>query len=49
VAGGDLVAFNEPHAAFFPADPPARMTVQVPLPHGLPISIGCIAVVADGT
>ena len=35
---------NELFAAFFPADPPARMTMQVPLPRGLLISIGCVAV-----
>jgi 2-iminobutanoate/2-iminopropanoate deaminase len=29
---------------FFPVDPPARMTMQVPLPKGLLISIGCVAV-----
>ena len=38
---------NELFAAFFPSDPPARMTMQVPLPHGLLISIGCTAVVDD--
>jgi 2-iminobutanoate/2-iminopropanoate deaminase len=31
---------------FFPTDPPARMTMQVPLPRGLLISIGCTAVEA---
>jgi 2-iminobutanoate/2-iminopropanoate deaminase len=36
---------NELFAEFFPTDPPARMTMQVPLPHGLLISIGCIALV----
>ena len=30
---------------FFPNDPPARMVMQVPLPKGLLISIGCVAVV----
>jgi hypothetical protein len=34
---------NERLAEAFPADPPARMVVQAPLPHGLRISIGCIA------
>jgi hypothetical protein len=29
----------------FPNDPPARMVMQVPLPHGLLISIGCVALV----
>jgi hypothetical protein len=35
--------FNELYAEFFPVDPPARMTMQVPLPRGLLISIGCVA------
>lgn len=35
---------NEVFAEAFPADPPARMTMQVPLPHGLLISIGCVAI-----
>jgi 2-iminobutanoate/2-iminopropanoate deaminase len=36
---------NEVFAATFPADPPARMTMQVPLPLGFLISIGCVALV----
>jgi 2-iminobutanoate/2-iminopropanoate deaminase len=36
---------NEVFAATFPADPPARMTMQVPLPLGWLISIGCVALV----
>ena len=36
---------NELYAEFFPTDPPARMTMQVPLPRGLLISIGCTAVI----
>jgi 2-iminobutanoate/2-iminopropanoate deaminase len=36
---------NELYAQFFPTDPPARMTMQVPLPRGLLVSIGCTAVV----
>jgi 2-iminobutanoate/2-iminopropanoate deaminase len=36
---------NEVFAETFPTDPPARMTMQVPLPHGLLISIGCVALV----
>ena len=32
---------------FFPSEPPARMTMQVPLPRGLLISVGCTAVVED--
>jgi 2-iminobutanoate/2-iminopropanoate deaminase len=39
---------NELFAEFFPAEPPARMTMQVPLPRGLLVSIGCTAVVDDG-
>ena len=35
---------NELFAEAFPVDPPARMTMQVPLPRGLLISIGCVAV-----
>ncbi len=43
----DFVELNELYAGFFPAEPPARMTMQVPLPRGLLISIGCIALL-DG-
>lgn len=42
---GSFAELNELYAEFFPADPPARMTMQVPLPRGLLISIGCTAVV----
>jgi 2-iminobutanoate/2-iminopropanoate deaminase len=38
---------NELFAQFFPTNPPARMTMQVALPPGLLISIGCIAVLAE--
>src|SRR5215204_4499155 len=31
-------------AEFFPSEPPARMTMQVPLPLGLLISIECTAI-----
>jgi 2-iminobutanoate/2-iminopropanoate deaminase len=34
---------NRLFAEFFPENPPARMTMQVPLPKGLLISIGCVA------
>jgi 2-iminobutanoate/2-iminopropanoate deaminase len=37
---------NELVGEFFSANPPARMTMQVPLPKGLLISIGCVAAVA---
>jgi 2-iminobutanoate/2-iminopropanoate deaminase len=36
---------NELYAEFFPREPPARMTMQVPLPRGLLFSIGCTALV----
>jgi 2-iminobutanoate/2-iminopropanoate deaminase len=38
---------NDLFAEFFPTDPPARMTMQVPLPRGLLISIGCVAITDD--
>jgi 2-iminobutanoate/2-iminopropanoate deaminase len=44
----DISAFGEVNEIFgetFPADPPARMTMQVPLPLGLLISVGCVALV----
>jgi 2-iminobutanoate/2-iminopropanoate deaminase len=34
---------NRLFAEFFPENPPARMTMQVPLPKGFLISIGCVA------
>jgi 2-iminobutanoate/2-iminopropanoate deaminase len=39
-------AVNEIFAETFPHEPPARMTMQVPLPMGLLISVGCVAIVA---
>jgi 2-iminobutanoate/2-iminopropanoate deaminase len=42
---GDFAELNRLFAEHFPADPPARMTMQVPLPRGLRISVGCVAVV----
>lgn len=39
----NLAALNALFAEFFPHDPPARMTITVPLPKGLLISIGCVA------
>jgi 2-iminobutanoate/2-iminopropanoate deaminase len=47
---GDLSYFGEVNALFaryFAASPPARMTMQVPLPKGLLFSIGCVATVGD--
>lgn len=40
-----FVELNQLYAEFFPSEPPARMTMQVPLPRGLLISIGCTALV----
>jgi 2-iminobutanoate/2-iminopropanoate deaminase len=40
---GQFDAVNRQFAEFFPDNPPARMTMQVTLPLGLLISIGCIA------
>jgi len=39
----DFAELNDLYAEFFPSEPPARMTMQVPLPRGLLISIGCVA------
>ncbi len=44
---GDFAELNELFGEFFPAEPPARMVMQVPLPLGLRISIGCVALVED--
>jgi 2-iminobutanoate/2-iminopropanoate deaminase len=44
----DVSCFPELNRLFaekFPTGPPARMTMQVPLPKGLLISIGCVAAV----
>jgi 2-iminobutanoate/2-iminopropanoate deaminase len=44
----DVANFPEVNRLFeeyFPRDAPARMTMQVPLPKGLMISIGCVAAV----
>ena len=40
----DFPEMNALFAEFFADDPPTRMTMQVPLPRGLRISIGCVAV-----
>jgi 2-iminobutanoate/2-iminopropanoate deaminase len=37
---------NDAFGEFFSEDPPARMTLQVPLPLGLLVSIGAVAVPA---
>jgi 2-iminobutanoate/2-iminopropanoate deaminase len=41
----EFPSVNEVFAEAFPVDPPARMVMQVPLPLGLLISIGCVAIV----
>ena len=38
---------NQLFAEFFPTNPPARMTVNAPLPMGLKFSIGCVAALPD--
>ena len=46
----DLANFplvNQLFAEFFPANPPARMTVNAPLPLGLKFSIGCVAALSE--
>ena len=42
---GDFGELNELFGTFFAENPPARMTMQVPLPKGLLISIGCVAAI----
>jgi 2-iminobutanoate/2-iminopropanoate deaminase len=42
---GEFAAVNEAFAEAFPHEPPARMVMQVPLPLGLLISVGCVAIV----
>ena len=47
----DVASFpelNELFGEFFSVDPPARMTMQVPLPRGLLVSIGCVAAIDGG-
>ena len=41
----DFAELNELYGEFFATDPPARMTMQVTLPRGLLLSIGCVALV----
>jgi len=38
---------NQLFGEYFPASPPARMTMQTALPKGLLISIGCVAALGD--
>lgn len=42
---GDFAAMNDVYGRYFPADPPARSTIQVAaLPKGAPLEIEAIAV-----
>jgi 2-iminobutanoate/2-iminopropanoate deaminase len=41
----NFAELNRLFTEFFPNYPPARMTMTVPLPRGLLISIGCVAMV----
>lgn len=43
----NFALLNQLFSEFFPNDPPARMTMTVPLPKGLLISIGCVAATED--
>jgi len=46
----DLANFplvNQLFAEFFPTAPPARMTINAPLPKDLQFSIGCVAALPD--
>jgi 2-iminobutanoate/2-iminopropanoate deaminase len=43
----DFPLVNRAFEEHFPVNPPARMTMNVPLPKGLLISIGCVAVVEN--
>jgi 2-iminobutanoate/2-iminopropanoate deaminase len=43
---GDFAAVNEVYGSYFPADPPARATVQVAaLPRGASVEIDLVACV----
>lgn len=41
----NFAELNRLFEEFFPHSPPARMTMTVPLPKGLLISIGCVAAI----
>lgn len=41
----EFAVVNEVFGEMFPHEPPARMVMQVPLPLGLLISVGCVAIV----
>jgi len=44
---GNFPAVNQLFEEFFAPNPPARMTMQAPLPKGLQFSIGCVAAVEE--
>ncbi len=43
---GVFAELNQVFAEFFPTDPPARMTMQTPLPGKVLVSVGCVALMA---
>lgn len=43
----NFAELNRLFTEFFPRNPPARMIMQVPLPKGLLISIGCVATIEN--
>jgi 2-iminobutanoate/2-iminopropanoate deaminase len=43
----NFAELNRIFGEYFASNPPARMTMQVPLPKGLLISIGCVAARED--
>jgi 2-iminobutanoate/2-iminopropanoate deaminase len=43
----NFAELNRLFTEFFPINPPARMVMQVPLPKGLLISIGCVATIEN--
>jgi 2-iminobutanoate/2-iminopropanoate deaminase len=46
---GDFTPMNEVYARYFPANPPARATVEAArLPRDVRIEIDCIATAVDG-
>jgi 2-iminobutanoate/2-iminopropanoate deaminase len=45
----DFAEMNRLFEEFFPDHPPARMTMTVPLPKGLLISIGGVAAIEDNS
>jgi hypothetical protein len=45
VEANGFAELNELYGEFFATDPPARMAMQVPLPRGLLLSGGCVALI----